>query len=245
MRNEATKTTIYEIKIPSTVFRGEHLLTSGQATTTSAGQVNYLHAGMQFGVAVCVNDGDNDAGETGQQGWSGWGPYALVYGKNAAQAGLITLGAAPPAACADPARCDESDRPKPKNRRSCPATASCPWFSNDDGTGHNAWFYVFIVLLLAAIVGGLWVAKEKGLLPAWVKLPAKGTKVGDAVRIFIFVACVPLFAACSAVMEIRAVVLAFWPFLFCLPWRLHWQGMSMDTAKPNAGDSIYGAPDSL
>ena len=91
MRNEATKTTIYEIKIPSTVFRGEHLLTSGQATTTSAGQVNYLHAGMQFGVAVCVNDGDNDAGETGQQGWSGWGPYAIVYGNNPESAGLVTL----------------------------------------------------------------------------------------------------------------------------------------------------------
>jgi hypothetical protein len=35
-------------------------------------------------------DGE-DIGEGGQQGWSGWGPYTVVHGKTAQQAGLVTL----------------------------------------------------------------------------------------------------------------------------------------------------------
>ena len=38
---------------------------------------------MQIGVGICVNDGDLDAGQGGQKGWSGWGPYAAVFGKSA------------------------------------------------------------------------------------------------------------------------------------------------------------------
>ena len=46
-----------------------------------------------------VNDGDlhvdgsTDIGEGGQKGWSGWGPYAVMYGKTPEQAGLVTLQA--------------------------------------------------------------------------------------------------------------------------------------------------------
>ena len=53
-----------------------------------------------------VNDGDlhvdgsTDIGEGGQKGWSGWGPYAVVYGKTPEQAGLVTLQATGPAPCA-------------------------------------------------------------------------------------------------------------------------------------------------
>ena len=46
---------------------------------------------MQIGVGICVNDGDLDAGQGGQKGWSGWGPYAAVFGKNADRCGIITL----------------------------------------------------------------------------------------------------------------------------------------------------------
>ena len=31
------------------------------------------------------------AGQGGQKGWSGWGPYSAVYGKNAEECGLVTL----------------------------------------------------------------------------------------------------------------------------------------------------------
>ena len=53
-----------------------------------------------------VNDGDlhvdgsTDIGEGGQKGWSGWGPYAVMYGKTPEQAGLVTLQATGPAPCA-------------------------------------------------------------------------------------------------------------------------------------------------
>ena len=46
---------------------------------------------MQLGVGICVNDGDTEAGQGGQKGWSGWGPYSAVYGKNAEECGLVTL----------------------------------------------------------------------------------------------------------------------------------------------------------
>ena len=56
--------------------------------------MSVLEAGHAFGVAVCVNDGDSgvngeDVGEGGQKGWSGWGPYAIVYAKTPSQAGLV------------------------------------------------------------------------------------------------------------------------------------------------------------
>ena len=59
--------TVYEIKVPAVNFGG-------------------LRQGSRLGVGVCVNDGDagalgEDIGESGQKGWSGWGPYTLVHGR--------------------------------------------------------------------------------------------------------------------------------------------------------------------
>ena len=51
--------TTYEIKIPATAW--------GLASDGA-------QAGMALGIGICVNDGDNDAGQQGQKGWSGWGP---------------------------------------------------------------------------------------------------------------------------------------------------------------------------
>ena len=48
-------------------------------------------AGDQAGVGITINDGDLPAGQGGQKGWSGWGPYSCVYGKNAEETGLTTL----------------------------------------------------------------------------------------------------------------------------------------------------------
>ena len=44
-------------------------------------------------MGVCVNDGDTDGDGTqgGQKGWSGWGPYAIVFGAMAQPCGLVTL----------------------------------------------------------------------------------------------------------------------------------------------------------
>jgi hypothetical protein len=55
-------------------------------------------AGYQFGLGICVNDGDTGGegvdlteSHTGQKGWSGWAPYGIVYGQNAESTGLATL----------------------------------------------------------------------------------------------------------------------------------------------------------
>ena len=74
--------TTYEMMFPAAVFG------------VAAGE-----AGMQLGIGICANDGDTEAGQGGQKGWSGWGPYAAVYGKTASATGVVTLGAEPPATC--------------------------------------------------------------------------------------------------------------------------------------------------
>lgn len=48
-----------------------------------------FEVGMEIGVGVCINDGDKDT--PGQKGWSGWGPHAAVFGKNAEKTGLVIL----------------------------------------------------------------------------------------------------------------------------------------------------------
>ena len=40
---------------------------------------------------MCLNDGDLEDGQGGQKGWTGWGPYSIVFGKNSPATGLITL----------------------------------------------------------------------------------------------------------------------------------------------------------
>jgi len=76
VRNTAAKKTIYEIRLPA-----------------SSIDKTKLEAGMKIGVGLCVNDGDQDT--PGQKGWSGWGVHSIVFGKTAAQTGLVTLGAGP------------------------------------------------------------------------------------------------------------------------------------------------------
>jgi hypothetical protein len=70
--------TMYEIKLPM----------------SSLG-LSELSPGVQFGLGMAINDGDQNA--PGQQGWSGFGPHALVFGKSPAETGLITLGVPEPA----------------------------------------------------------------------------------------------------------------------------------------------------
>jgi hypothetical protein len=78
-RDDDTTTTLYELVFPA----------------ASLGLDGY-ESGMSIGIGVCVNDGDTEEGQGGQRGWSGWGPYAAVYGKTASATGLVTLvGEAP------------------------------------------------------------------------------------------------------------------------------------------------------
>ena len=69
-RIEESTLTIYEIRIPARSL--------GHDTIT---------VGMQMGFGLCANDGDQGH----QKGWSGWGPYSIVYGKNSPATGLITI----------------------------------------------------------------------------------------------------------------------------------------------------------
>jgi hypothetical protein len=80
-RDEAAKTTVYEIIFPA----------------ESMG-VDSLSQGYKFGLSICVNDGDQ--GDIGRKGWSGFAPYAVNNdwpggpgGKSAENAGSAVLGA--------------------------------------------------------------------------------------------------------------------------------------------------------
>ncbi|HVY69833.1 MAG TPA: sugar-binding protein, partial [Verrucomicrobiae bacterium] len=75
-RNAATKRTTYEIKLPK----------------ESLGLTN-LAAGVQFGLGMAINDGDQAT--PGQRGWGGLGAHALVFGKSPGETALMTLAAPP------------------------------------------------------------------------------------------------------------------------------------------------------
>ena len=47
--------------------------------------------GFEFGLGICVNDGDKAAGQNGQKGWSGWYTHSVVHGKNSEKTGLVVL----------------------------------------------------------------------------------------------------------------------------------------------------------
>jgi hypothetical protein len=83
-RYEDVQTTTYEVKIPSTAWGLD---------------ADGAEAAMSLGIGICINDGDTEAGQGGQKGWSGWGPYAAVYGKTASATGVVTLSADFPATC--------------------------------------------------------------------------------------------------------------------------------------------------
>ena len=74
VRNEDENETYYEIR-----FLPENF---GQ---------NSFEEGYEFGLGICINDGDLGAGQNGQKGWSGWYPRAIVHGKNSELTGLVIL----------------------------------------------------------------------------------------------------------------------------------------------------------
>lgn len=142
IRHPTLPITTYEIAIPASAL---------QVVT----HTNRLTPSLTFGVGIAVNDGDlgvngEDIGESGQQGWSGWGPYTVVYGKSPTQAGLITLTPNRPAQCATDAMCTgEGIATKPIANERCPATISCDQY--DGGSSYTTW--VVVVLLIVAGVG--------------------------------------------------------------------------------------------
>jgi DNA-binding protein Fis len=75
-RNSATKRTTYEIKLPK----------------ESLG-LTELKAGVQFGLGMAINDGDQAT--PGQRGWGGLGAHAIVFGKTPKETALMTLAAPP------------------------------------------------------------------------------------------------------------------------------------------------------
>ena len=74
-RDAETKRTVYEIKLPK-----------------SALDLDELTGGVQFGLGMAINDGDEDT--PGQKGWGGLGAHALVHGKSPEETALVTLAAA-------------------------------------------------------------------------------------------------------------------------------------------------------
>lgn len=62
-----------------------------RVTTDKVGLTGSFTAGIEFGLGICVNDGDLGAGQNGQKGWSGWYPHAVVFGKNSEKTGLVVL----------------------------------------------------------------------------------------------------------------------------------------------------------
>jgi ribosomal protein L14 len=73
VRDERTKRTTYEIKLPKS--------TLGLET---------LELGTQFGLGMAINDGDEDT--PGQKGWGGLGAHSIVFGKSPSETALVTLG---------------------------------------------------------------------------------------------------------------------------------------------------------
>jgi len=73
VRDERTKRTTYEIKLPK----------------SSLG-LETLELGTQFGLGMAINDGDEDT--PGQKGWGGLGAHSIVFGKSPEETALVTLG---------------------------------------------------------------------------------------------------------------------------------------------------------
>ena len=76
VRNEDEKETYYELR-----FTAEELQVKGKK----------FSEGFEFGLGICVNDGDKGAGQEGQKGWSGWYTHSIVFGKNSENTGLVVL----------------------------------------------------------------------------------------------------------------------------------------------------------
>jgi hypothetical protein len=76
VRDEGDKKTYYELR-----FTAKELQVKGDK----------FSEGFEFGLGICVNDGDKAAGQGGQKGWSGWYTHSIVFGKNSEHTGLVTL----------------------------------------------------------------------------------------------------------------------------------------------------------
>ena len=76
IRDEVEKKTYYELR-----FTAEELQVKGKKFSD----------GFEFGLGICVNDGDKGAGQDGQKGWSGWYTHSIVFGKNSEHTGLVVL----------------------------------------------------------------------------------------------------------------------------------------------------------
>ncbi len=76
VRNEAKKETYYEFR-----FTAEELQIKGDKFSD----------GVEFGLGICVNDGDKAAGQGGQKGWSGWYTHSIVHQKHSEKTGLVVL----------------------------------------------------------------------------------------------------------------------------------------------------------
>jgi hypothetical protein len=72
-RNTNTHRTTYEIKLPA----------------ASLGLTAPLTGGIQFGLGMAINDGDQLT--PGQKGWGGLGAHAIVFGKTPQETALMTL----------------------------------------------------------------------------------------------------------------------------------------------------------
>ena len=84
------------------IERNEARLTTGYEIVFPAASIDRVSFGsnMIIAVGICINDGDQGAGQHGQKGWSGWGPHSAVYGKTPSETGRVTLDMTrPPAAC--------------------------------------------------------------------------------------------------------------------------------------------------
>ena len=75
VRNENEKETYYEL-----LFTPDHF-----------GLNSSFEEGYEFGLGICVNDGDKNA--LGQKGWTGWYPRSIVHGKDPDLTGLVRLSA--------------------------------------------------------------------------------------------------------------------------------------------------------
>lgn len=75
VRDEDSKKTYYEFRV----------------TPDKVGLQGSFTAGTEFGLGICVNDGDLGDGQGGQKGWSGWYPHSIVFGKNSEKTGLVVL----------------------------------------------------------------------------------------------------------------------------------------------------------
>ena len=111
-RNEKTKTTGYEIKVPA----------------KSLGHKPFKRGDI-VAVGITVNDGDQEKGQHGQKGWSGWGPHSAVYGKTASECGLVTLSGSKP----DSKKCTRLDQVQRQRRAAATLYDKCI----DVGDGHQ------------------------------------------------------------------------------------------------------------